>query len=161
MHGYIGHENPRFEDYDYTSWLPDDDTMAWLCNGNTVAEFTDVGDTTLYRVNSGLYLDYSDTSKILAVPSKDYNPPPIRQSVEINGNGHLSDKQHTVLENIDNTSKVNTAINPNAPAETEIAASGESVAPLGSPVVPVGVNLKPKKVAKFYRMLSFISRKSS
>jgi hypothetical protein len=56
MHGYIGHENPRFEDYDYTSWLPDDDTMAWLCNGNTVAEFTEVGDTTLYRVNSGLYL---------------------------------------------------------------------------------------------------------
>jgi hypothetical protein len=131
MHGYIGHENPRFEDFDYTSWLPDDDTMAWLGNGNTVAEFT-------------------DTSKILAIPSKDYNPPPIKQSVEINGNGHLYDKQHAVLENIDNTSTVNTAIDPNAPAETKVAASGESTAPLGSPVVPVVVNLKPKKVAKFY-----------
>ena len=141
MHGYIGHENPRFEDYDYTSWLPDDDTMAWLGNGNTVGEFTDVGDSTLYTVNSSLYLDYSDTSKILAVPTKDYNPPPIRQSVEINGTGHLSDKQLAALD---------TAIDPNAPAETRVAASGESVAPLGSPAVPDGVNLKPKKVAKFY-----------
>jgi len=149
MHGYVGHENPRFEDYDYTSWLPEDDSMAWLGNGNTVAEFTDVGDSTLYSVNNTLYLDYSDTSKILAIPSKDYSPPPVRQSVEVNGNG-ISDKQHEALENADNTPTTNTVLDPNAPADTKVAASGESVAPLGSPVTPAMVNLKPKKVAKFY-----------
>jgi len=40
MHGNFSHENPRFEDFEYTSWLPEDDTMAWIGNGRTVAEFT-------------------------------------------------------------------------------------------------------------------------
>lgn len=150
MHGYVGHESPRFEDYDYTSWLPEDDTMAWLGNGNTVAEFTDVGDSTLYSVGSGLYLDYTDTSKILAVPTQDYKPPPIQHSIEVNGNGHLSDKQNTALDNTEIKHTPNTVIDPNGPADTKVAASGESVAPLGSPATPVGVDLKPKKIAKFY-----------
>jgi hypothetical protein len=150
MHGYVGHESPRFEDYDYTSWLPEDDTMAWMGNGNTVAEFTDVGDSTLYSVGSGLYLDYTDTSKILPVPSQDYNPPPVPHSNGVNVNGHMSDKQHDALENTEIKHAPNTVIDPNGPADTKVAASGESVAPLGSPAVPVGVDLKPKKLQKFY-----------
>lgn len=126
MHGYFGWKNPRFEDFEYTSWLPSDDTMAWLGNGNTVAEFTDVGDTTNY-------MDYSDISKVLPVPTDDYNPPPIQPSVAVNGG--VSHKQHVALENIDETPTPNTAIDPQAAPETKIAAS-EEVAPLGSPAAP-------------------------
>jgi len=82
MHGYHGWRNPRFEDFEYTSWLPDDDTMAWLGNGNTVAEFTDVGDTTNY-------MDYSDESKVLPVPTRDYNPPQIQIRPSLVANGDL------------------------------------------------------------------------
>lgn len=125
MHGYFGWKNPRFEDFDYTSWLPSDDTMAWLGNGRTVAEFTDVGDTTTY-------MDYSDVSKILPVPTKDYDPPQYHPPTERSSD--LLAKQHEALDNIDHTSIPNTAIDAEAPAETKLAASQE-IAPLGPEVV--------------------------
>jgi len=146
MHGYFGCKNPRFEDFDYTSWLPDDDSFAWLGNGNTVAEFTDVGDSTLYHVDSALYLDYADVSKVLPVPTRDYpNPPQAWELTVVNGdingytNGDLSAKQNAALENklksgTTSISNPNPAIDLNGPAETKIAASGETM-PLGPPVV--------------------------
>jgi hypothetical protein len=67
MHGYHGWENPRFEDFEYESWLPDDDPLAYLGNGQTVAEKTDVGDTTGY-------MDYVDLEKVLIVPERGVFP---------------------------------------------------------------------------------------
>jgi hypothetical protein len=69
MHGYHGWENPRFEDFEYESWLPDDDPLAYLGNGQTVAEKTDVGDTTGY-------MDYEDLEKVLIVPERGVFPEP-------------------------------------------------------------------------------------
>jgi len=117
MHGYFGWKNPRFEDFDYTSWLPEDDTMAWLGNGNTVAEFTDVGDSTLY-------MDYDDVSKVLPVPTKDYQPPQIWKPIAANGD--LLAKQHISSGNIDTSLVSNLAVDLNAPADTRLAASQES-----------------------------------
>jgi hypothetical protein len=125
MHGYFGWKNPRFEDYEYTSWLPDDDTMAWLGNGNTLAEFTDEGDSTLY-------MDYSDVSKVLPVPTKDYDPPRTCTSAAVNGD--LSDKQHAAPENIDTTAIPNTIVDQKAPAKTQPLANGDTTPP-GYPVV--------------------------
>lgn len=59
MHGYFGWENPRFEDFEYTSWLPEDDSIAYLGNGNTVAE--------LYGGDTTGYMDFTDVSKVLKV----------------------------------------------------------------------------------------------
>jgi hypothetical protein len=78
MHGYQGWKYPRFEDFEYTSWLPDDDSMAWLGNGNIVAELTGVGDTTEY-------MDYTDVSKVLPVQTEDYPHPQILAAGEMNG----------------------------------------------------------------------------
>lgn len=85
MHGYLGWKYPRFEDFEYTSWLPEDDSMAWIGNGNTVAEFTNSGDTTNY-------MDYTDCSKVLPVPIKD--SPGILPGVIIGSsdNGELGNK---------------------------------------------------------------------
>jgi hypothetical protein len=98
MHGYHGWAQPRFEDFEYTSWLPGDDTMAWLGNGNTVAELKGVGDTTLY-------MDYSDTSKILPVATPDYTPDvplPVKasQPAEIEGvtNVAVEERPAVVME---------------------------------------------------------------
>jgi len=120
MHGYFGWKNPRFEDFEYTSWLPDDDTMAWLGNGNTLAEFTDEGDSTLY-------MDYSDVSKVLPVPTKDYDPPQTWTSAVVNGN-------HAVPENINNTALPNEVTNQKTLAETQLAVNGDTVPP-GYPIV--------------------------
>lgn len=136
MHGYFGWKHPRFEDFEYTSWLPEDDTMAWLGNGNTVAELTSIGDTTGY-------MDYTDTSKILPVATKDYIPPPVSQTQfepthVTNGTRTTStgkDKQDQALQEIDDTVTPNTALDANAPAETKLAAS-EEMAPLGKKTDP-------------------------
>jgi hypothetical protein len=69
MHGYHGWENPRFEDFEYESWLPSDDPLSYLGNGQTVAEKTDVGDTTGY-------MDFEDLEKVLIVPEKGEFPEP-------------------------------------------------------------------------------------
>ncbi|OCK74476.1 FAD/NAD(P)-binding domain-containing protein [Lepidopterella palustris CBS 459.81] len=62
MHGYIAWDSPRFEDFEYESWLPSDDPMAYLGNGCTVAE-VEGGDTTGY-------MSFTDVSTVL--PVKDY-----------------------------------------------------------------------------------------
>jgi hypothetical protein len=59
MHGYFGWENPRYEDYDYQSWLPEDDPLAYLGNGFTVAEQNNE-DTTGY-------MSYDDVKTVLRV----------------------------------------------------------------------------------------------
>lgn len=131
MHGYFGWKNPRFEDFEYTSWLPDDDTMAWLGNGNTLAEFTDEGDSTLY-------MDYSDVSKVLPVPTKDYDPPRTWTSAVVNGD--LSHNHHGGPGNIDSTAISNTTIDGKAIAETQLTANGDTAAP-GYPLVTGNVAL--------------------
>ncbi|EXJ67391.1 uncharacterized protein A1O5_09404 [Cladophialophora psammophila CBS 110553] len=78
MHGYFGWENPRFEDFEYTSWLPEDDPFGWIGNGNTLEEKTGEGDTTLY-------MDYTDVSKVLHVSTTDYPAPGRLQSALTNG----------------------------------------------------------------------------
>jgi len=62
MHGYFGWENPRFEDFEYESWLPEDAPISYLGNGFTVAEQTN-GDTTGY-------MSYDDPKTVL--PVEDY-----------------------------------------------------------------------------------------
>ena len=138
MHGYYGWEHPRFEDFEYTSWLPDDDTMAWLGNGNTVAELTTVGETTGY-------MDYTDVAKVLPVATKDYHPFDMMPLTDFSGNGvngtngTLKEEQHEALENgVDDRTTPNTALDPKA-AETEVAAS-EEIAPLGAQAVPGNEN---------------------
>jgi hypothetical protein len=126
MHGYFGWKNPRFEDFEYTSWLPDDDTMAWLGNGNTLAEFTDEGDSTLY-------MDYSDVSKVLPVPTKDYDPPRTWTSAVVNGD--VSDKQHEAPENSSAAVVPSTVMNQRGPAETQVTTNGGTEMP-SYPVVP-------------------------
>lgn len=69
MHGYHGWENPRFEDFEYESWLPEDDPLAYLGNGQTVAEKTDEGETTGY-------MDFEDESLVLNVPAVGEYPEP-------------------------------------------------------------------------------------
>lgn len=69
MHGYHGWENPRFEDFEYESWLPEDDPLAYLGNGQTVAEKTDVGDTTGY-------MDFENVEQVLVVPQPGVFPEP-------------------------------------------------------------------------------------
>ena len=135
MNGHMGWKHPRFEDFEYTSWLPEDDTLAWLGNGNTVAELTGVGDTTNY-------MDYRDVSKVLRIPTKDYAPPalsPVEQSLgEINGaetDRQIVQKQHAALEHVDGNIVPNTILDANAPAGTKLAASQE-IAPLGPKVDP-------------------------
>lgn len=126
MAGNFAWKNPRFEDYDYTSWLPEDDTMAWLGNGNVVAEYTDVGDSTTY-------MDFTDVSQVLAVPTKDFQDAGTLKP--IGAAEGITTKQHEALENISTTPVPNTALDQNAPASTKIAASAEN-GPLGSPAVP-------------------------
>jgi len=136
MHGYFGWKHPRFEDFEYTSWLPEDDTMAWLGNGRTVAELTGIGDTTTY-------MDYTDVSKVLPVATSDYSPPVLSPAETkwigaMNGaetNGTLEAKQHAALEEIDHKPTPNTALKTNAPAEKMLAAS-EEIAPLATKVDP-------------------------
>jgi len=69
MHGYYGWEHPRFEDFEYESWLPEDDPLSYLGNGQTVAEKTDVGETTGY-------MDYEDLEKVIIVPERGVFPEP-------------------------------------------------------------------------------------
>jgi cation diffusion facilitator CzcD-associated flavoprotein CzcO len=78
MNMYKGTDNPRFEDFEYESWLPEDDTMAWLGNGNTVAELSD-------DIASTNYIDYTDVSKILLVPGKGIEKADLKLSGEMNG----------------------------------------------------------------------------
>jgi len=126
MHGYFGWQHPRFEDFEYTSWLEEDDTMAWLGNGNTLAEFTAVGDTTNY-------MDYKDVSKVLPVATKDYQPPvlspvEVKWLADMNGNEtnrQIAKKQRELLDDENDHPVQNTALEKNARAETKIAGSGE------------------------------------
>jgi len=113
--------------------------MAWLGNGNVVAEFTDEGDSTTY-------MDFTDISKVLVVPTKDYKLPDDWKPAEI-AHG-VSKKQQEALNNVSTTPVPNTALDPDAPAETKIAASAETV-PLGSPVI-TAEQFQPKKIKKFY-----------
>jgi len=138
--GYYGWRSPRFEDYDYTSWLPEDDTMAWLGNGNVVAEYTEVGDTTTY-------MDFNDLSKVLVIPTKDYQPEE-KYLEPVNPISGVTPEQAHALNDKSTTPVPNTALDANAPDSTKIAASGESVAPLGSPVTESEPS-KPK-FKKFY-----------
>ena len=119
MNGHIGWKNPRFEDFEYTSWLPEDDALAWLGNGCTVAELTGVGDTTNY-------MDYKDVSKVLPVPTKDYVPPVLpafghKPLGEVNGaetNLQVLEQQHAASEQVDGNTIPNTALDAKAPAGT-------------------------------------------
>lgn len=69
MHGYHGWENPRFEDFEYESWLHEDDPLSYLGNGQTVAEKTDIGDTTGY-------MNFEDVEKVIIVPERGVFPEP-------------------------------------------------------------------------------------
>ncbi|KAK5285482.1 hypothetical protein LTR55_010919 [Exophiala xenobiotica] len=150
MHGHIAWENPRFEDFDFTSWLPEHDTLAWLGNGNTAAELTGLGDTTNY-------MDYRDVSKVLPVPTKDYTPPvwpPIEHQWlgEMNGaesDQHVALKQNAALEEVDGNAIPNAALNTEAPAVTKLAASQE-IAQLGPKVDPESTVDEKPKIKKFY-----------
>jgi len=102
MHGYHGWENPRFEDFEYESWLPEDDPLSYLGNGQTVAEKTDVGETTGY-------MDYENLEQVLIVPERGVFP---------------TAKDHTVLSALKATGelaglqKKSAALNEGAPAAT-------------------------------------------
>jgi hypothetical protein len=57
---YKGWESPRWEDYEYESWLGEDNTLAYLGNGFTHAEQTQDWDSTTKN-----YMDLEDESTVL------------------------------------------------------------------------------------------------
>lgn len=57
MHAYHGWRDPRFEDFEYSSWLPKGRLLEWLGNGMTFNE-QNGGDTTDY-------MDFTDVSTVL------------------------------------------------------------------------------------------------
>jgi len=123
MHGYLGWRYPRFEDFEYTSWLPEDDTMAWLGIGNTLAELSGEGDTTLYI--------------ILPVATKHYSPPALSNAearwLDNKGGGKTEEQigreQHKALKVLNGATFQNDSLNANRAAEKKLAAIGE-IAPL-------------------------------
>ena len=80
-------------------------------------------------------MDYEDESKVLVVPTKDYSGPPADfVPVRPMAQGVTSAQQEAIDDASSSKSVPNTALDPNAPAITKVAAS-EEIAPLGTPVV--------------------------
>jgi len=72
---YRAWENPRWEDYEYVSWLPEDNNMSWLGNGFTHAE------RSMDWTNTTDYMDWEDESNVLLVDNPVFTSPKLHEQI--------------------------------------------------------------------------------
>lgn len=70
---YKAWENPRWEDYEYESWLPEDNNMSWLGNGYTHAE------RSMDWTNTTDYMDWEDESTVLLIENPVFTGPKLHE----------------------------------------------------------------------------------